>query len=81
MLRQMVDRVQSVSPLLGDEIVFSASLVAGRDDPVPMVMARVKPGSSAELSKALEGLFAGATEEPGVVFGVRRPGRRFGLRD
>ena len=29
MLRQMVDRVQSVNPLLGDEIVFCASIAPG----------------------------------------------------
>jgi ferric-dicitrate binding protein FerR (iron transport regulator) len=65
MLRQMVDRVQSVNPLLGDEIVFCASVAPGLNDPVPMVMARVKPGKRAELSSALEGLFAEAGEAPG----------------
>ena len=44
-LKEMMDRVQSVNPLLGDEIVFCASLAPGLNDPVPMVMARVKPGS------------------------------------
>ena len=65
MLRQMVDRVQSVNPLLGDEIVFCASIAPGLDDPVPMVMARVKPGKRAELASALERLFAEAGEAPG----------------
>ncbi len=65
MLRQMVDRVQSVNPLLGDEIVFTASIVPGANDPVPMVMARVKPGKRAELSSALETLFIEAGEVPG----------------
>ena len=65
MLRQMVDRVQSVNPLLGDEIVFCASIAAGLNDPVPMVMARVKPGKRAELASALERLFAEAGEAPG----------------
>ena len=65
MLRQMVDRVQSVNPLLGDEIAFCASIVPGLGDPVPMVMARVKPGKQAELSSALEKLFAEAGEAPG----------------
>jgi hypothetical protein len=64
-LRQMVDRVQSVNPLLGDEIVFCASLVPGLDDPVPMVMAGVKPGKRAELASALEKLFAEAGEASG----------------
>ena len=65
-LRQMVDRVQMVSPLLGEEIVFSASLGVGLADPVPMVMARVKPGKKAELTNALQALFAEAGEAPGA---------------
>src|SRR6185503_10098188 len=50
-LKQMTDRVQSVNPLLGDEIVFCASLLGppGIDEPVPIVMARVQPGKRAEL--------------------------------
>ena len=79
LLRQMADRVQSVNPLLGDEIVFCASLAPGIDEPVPMVMARVQPGKRAELSSALEGLFAAAGEAPAIVFGFRRPGGRFKL--
>jgi len=61
LLRQMVDRVQSVSSLLGDEIVFCASL-PGPGEQVPMVMARVQSGKRAELSSALNGLFAGTGE-------------------
>lgn len=63
LLRQMSDRIQSVNSLLGDEIVFCAS-VAGLDEPVPMVMARVQPGRQAELASALERLFAEAGESP-----------------
>jgi hypothetical protein len=62
LLRQMTDRVQSVSPLLGEEIVSCASVFAGV--PVPIVMARVQPGSRAKLVSALEGLFAAAGESP-----------------
>jgi len=60
-LKQMVDRVQSVSSLLGDEVAFCAlSPMPGQD--VPMVMARVQPGKQAELATALDGLFAEAGE-------------------
>ena len=59
----MTQRVQSVNSLLGDEIIFCAS-VPGLDGPVPMVMARVQPGKRAELTSALEGLFAAAGEAP-----------------
>jgi ferric-dicitrate binding protein FerR (iron transport regulator) len=63
LLRRMTDRVQTVNQLLGDEIVFCASLPA-LDEPVPIVMAAVQPGRRAELSSALEGLFAAAGESP-----------------
>jgi FecR protein/Putative zinc-finger len=66
LLRQMTDRIQSVNPLLGDEIVFCASLSgpSGIDVLVPIVMARVQPGKRAELTSALEGLFIAAGESP-----------------
>jgi hypothetical protein len=63
LLRQMTDRVQTVNQLLGDEIVFCASL-PGLEEPVPIVMAGVRPGKRAELSSSLEGLFAAAGEAP-----------------
>jgi hypothetical protein len=66
LLREMTDRVQSVNSLLGEEIVFCASLAGfpGIDVPVPIVMARVQSGKRAELTSALEGLFAAAGESP-----------------
>ncbi|HET9480634.1 MAG TPA: FecR domain-containing protein, partial [Candidatus Polarisedimenticolia bacterium] len=66
LLRQLADRVQSVNPLLGDEIVFCASIpgLPGGNEPVPMVMARVQPGKRLDLASALEGLFAEAGESP-----------------
>lgn len=63
LLKQMTDRVQTVNQLLGDEVVFCASL-PGFEEPVPIVMAGVRPGKRAELSSALEGLFAAAGESP-----------------
>ena len=64
LLRQMMDRVQSVNSLLGDEIVFCATVPAV-NEPVPIVMARVQPGKRSELSTALEGLFAATGEALG----------------
>jgi hypothetical protein len=61
LMKQLADRIQSVNPLLGDEIVFCASL-AGLEEPVPMVMARVQSGKRAELTSALQALFAEAGE-------------------
>jgi hypothetical protein len=60
-LRRMVDRVRSVSSLLGDEVVFSMAS-AGPDDEVPVVMARVQADQRAALTSALDGLFADAHE-------------------
>ena len=63
-LRRIVERVQSVSAYLGDEIVFTVAAAGprGPHDGVPMVMARVQPGKRAALASALEALFAEAGE-------------------
>jgi hypothetical protein len=63
LLRQMTDRLQSVNSLLGDEVVFCASL-SGLAEPVPIVMAPVQSGKRAELSDALPALFGAAGESP-----------------
>jgi hypothetical protein len=68
LVKTMVNRLQSVSWLLGDEVVFSAS-AAGADVEIPVVMARVQPGKSASLSEALDALFA-ETGEPALPYSV-----------
>jgi hypothetical protein len=60
-LRRIVDRVRSVSSLLGDEVVFAMASAGPRDE-VPVVMARVEPDKRAVLTSALDGLFADAGE-------------------
>lgn len=60
-LRQIVDRVQSVSSMLGDEIAFTIASSGPRGE-VPVVMARVQPGRRASLASALDSLFAEAGE-------------------
>jgi hypothetical protein len=60
-LRQIADRIQSASPLLGNEIVFCVSFVAN-SEAVPMLMARVQPGKGPELATTLQQLFAEAGE-------------------
>jgi hypothetical protein len=60
-VRRIVDRVRSVSSLLGDEIVFSVASAGPRDE-VPVVMARVQADKRAALTSALDGLFADAGE-------------------
>ena len=76
-LRQIADRIQSVSPLLGEEIVFCVS-VAGTNEPVPMVMARVQPGKRAELATALQRTVRRGGRDR-VVFDFRRLDRRVRL--
>ena len=63
-LKQMADRLQSVSPLLGEEIVFCASFPGSKAEPIPVVLARVQPGKRAELTSALQGLFADTGQSP-----------------
>lgn len=60
-LRHIVDRIQSVSALLGDEVVICLA-AAGTGDELPLVMARVQPGREAELATALDGLSVGMDE-------------------
>ncbi|HEY5995491.1 MAG TPA: FecR family protein, partial [Candidatus Deferrimicrobiaceae bacterium] len=67
-LKQIVDRLQSVSSLLGDEIVFCAS-ASGPGDPVPIVLAKVQSGRRADLASALQKLFSG-TGEPAPPYSV-----------
>lgn len=58
-VRRIVDGVQSVSSLLGDEVVFFVASAGAREQ-VPVVMARVQAHNRPSLVTALEGLFAGA---------------------
>ncbi len=68
LVRAMVTRLQSVSWLLGDEVVFSASS-AGAGQEIPVVMARVQPGRRADLTRALDELFA-ETGEAALPYSV-----------
>ena len=67
-LRLMVDRVQSVSSLLGDEVAFSVGMQAPGQE-APMVIAHVQPGKRAALTSALDGLFA-ESGEPALPYSV-----------
>jgi len=59
-LKLLVDRIQTVTPLLGEEIVFAYSSVTK----APMLMAEVQPGKKAELAGALEALRSQSGEAP-----------------
>jgi len=55
-LRRIVDRVQSASSLLGDEVVFAVA--SAENVEVPIVMAQVQASNQPALESALEALFA-----------------------
>jgi len=56
-LRQLIGRVQTVTYLFGDEIVYGYSLGAtGASEKIPMVLAEVQQGKQAELATALDTL-------------------------
>jgi hypothetical protein len=56
-LKRLIDRIQTVTPLLGNEIVYGYSAIApGIMEKIPMILAEVQPGRRDELSAALTGL-------------------------
>jgi hypothetical protein len=56
-LKNLMDRVQLVTPLLENEIVFVVSTsVPGATEKIPMVVSEVKPGRQPELASTLETL-------------------------
>jgi len=55
-LRRIIDRVQSVSAMLGEEVVFTVAST-GSDSEVPVAMARVQAGKREALAAALDALF------------------------
>ncbi len=61
-LRAVVEQVQSVTPLLGEEMVF-VSCGTGKNH-IPVLLAAVKPGSQDDLKQALTRLLPGQ-ELPG----------------
>jgi hypothetical protein len=64
-LKALINQIQTVTPLLGDEIAFSISTSGpGTKDQIPMVAAEVQPGKRAELAAALDALRAQAGDVP-----------------
>jgi hypothetical protein len=59
-LKKLVDRIQTVTPLLGDEIVYGFSTgVSGTAEKIPIILAEVKSGKRAELATTLDNLSTG----------------------
>lgn len=64
-LQQLVDRVQAITHLLGNEIVFGvAQNAAGSAEKIPMILAEIRPGKQADLEDALAGLSALQAKAP-----------------
>ena len=56
----MLDRLQAITPMLGEEIVF---VLTGQsiDDAIPIMMAQVNPGREEDLRQAIDGLGGAAS--------------------
>jgi len=64
-LKLIVDRIQKVTPLLGDEVVFVfAQSAPDASKPIPILLAEVQPGKRAELASALDALRGQTAEIP-----------------
>src|SRR5260370_6177206 len=56
-LRQTLDRIQAVTPLLGEEVVFILSKKADRaGSPVPLVLAHIQQGREDSVRQAIDRL-------------------------
>jgi hypothetical protein len=69
-LKKLIGRVQTVVPLLGDEIVYG---ICASGSPtvrtIPVFMAEVRQGKQSELETTLNSLAAGSTESPAYKIG------------
>ncbi len=69
-VRQIIDRIQTFTPLLGDEIVFVlVTGAAGTQQKIPMVAAEVQPGRQDALNSAVEAL-RGEENLPALPYSV-----------
>lgn len=55
-LKLIIERIQKVTPLLGDEIVFTLSAPDATSHPIPALLAEVQPGKRSELVSAIDAL-------------------------
>lgn len=58
-LKQLMESIQTVTYLFGDEIVFAQSMITpGSNDTAPVILAEIQPGKRDELANALDMLGA-----------------------
>ena len=60
-LKNLIGKIQTVTPLLGDEIVYG---ICVNGSTVPVLLAEVRQGKRAELDAALSSLGIGASDAP-----------------
>ena len=64
-LKKLVGRIQTVTPLLGEEIVYAVCAgQSGTAQSVPIMLAEVRAGKSAELKAAMDSMTSGISEPP-----------------
>ena len=55
-MREMLEHLQAITPMLGEEIVFLLSGESIVDDPIPVMLAQVQSGREEELRLAIEAI-------------------------
>lgn len=58
-MKTVLEKIQSISPMLGDEIVFVLAGGATFQDAYPLLMAEVRPGQNDTLLKSIDAAVAG----------------------
>jgi hypothetical protein len=70
-LRELVNRMRSITPMLGEEIAYATALTApGARDQVSVLLAEVLPGRRAALTQALDALRTGDSTDSTLAYQV-----------
>ncbi|MFC1838083.1 FecR domain-containing protein [Thermodesulfobacteriota bacterium] len=69
MLKKVLERAQTFSQLLGEEVLFlMVKYPAGSDGKIPLLLAHVMPGSEPDLCEALDNIFENNSEVSYEIF-------------
>ncbi|MEJ2112021.1 MAG: FecR family protein [Acidobacteriota bacterium] len=63
-MRDMVDRIQSITPYLGNEIAFGLAADDAGTTQIPLILAEVGPGGESQLDEAIRMLNGGVDPVP-----------------
>lgn len=70
-LRDVAQSIQTIAPLLGEEIVFALALDPGRPDkPLPLILTELQPGSEDGVHEAIAAILEGEAPPYEVVDGL-----------